>query len=351
MYNVGAVPGKFFPPHRGHLNQIIRAATQCKLLYVVVSDNSKLALEKCRKDGLPYITLEERAKWMSIEAQGIDNIKVVMIDETDMLPYPDGSEKWTAALMERIPDLEVIFGGETEYSNTYMRFLPHVKYDVYDYKRSRYPVSGTEVRENYLEHWDYMLGTARSLFCRRVLVTGTESCGKTTLVKYLAKIFHTSWSEEEGRYYSERYLGGNEDVFQPHDFSRIAHQQMLVDEDTMRNANRICFFDSDATVTQFYCELYLGQSNPDIEKYVDPMKYDVVLMLSPSVEWVPDGLRFVGKQSERERLHEKLRYMYIDRGFKDKVIEIADPEYEFRLKRAITISDMLLGDRHYMSRY
>ena len=112
MYNVGAVPGKFFPPHRGHLNQIIRAATQCKSLYVVVSDSVSIALDKCRKDRLPYITLEERAKWMSIETQGIDNIKVIMIDETEMPSYPDGSEQWTAKLIELIPDLEVIFGGE-----------------------------------------------------------------------------------------------------------------------------------------------------------------------------------------------------------------------------------------------
>jgi len=38
MYNTGVVPGKFFPPHRGHLNQIISAATQCNKVYVVVSE-------------------------------------------------------------------------------------------------------------------------------------------------------------------------------------------------------------------------------------------------------------------------------------------------------------------------
>ena len=349
MYNVGAVPGKFFPPHRGHLNQIIRAATQCKKLYVVVSDNETLALEKCKKDNLPYITLEERAKWMSIETQGIGHIEVVMLDETGVPAYPEGSAQWTKMLMELIPDLEVIFGGESEYKDTYMKHLPGVKYDVFDYKRSRYPVSGTEVRKDYLKHWDYILGAARAFFCRRILVTGTESCGKTTLVRYLAKIFHTSWSEELGRDYSVLYLGGNEQVFKPMDFFIIAHDQMLIDLSTMKAANRICFFDADAVVTQYYCKLYLGQTNPDIEKYIDPMKYDAVLLCAPDVPWVADGLRWKSDQTERERLHAKLEYMYKDRGFKN-IITLAG-SYTERLEAAIEVADSLLADRLLMSRY
>lgn len=351
MYDIGAVPGKFFPAHRGHLYQIIRAATKCKQLYVVVSDNETLALDKCRKDHLPYIPLKTRALWLSRELQDIPHIKVVMLDETGIAAYPDGSVVWCEMLTELIPNLDIIFGGEEEYADTYMQHLPGVKYEVFDYTRSRYSVSGTEVRTDYLEHWDYILGSARSFFARRVLITGTESCAKSTLTKYLGKIFHTSWSEEYGRHYSKDHLGGNEDLFQLSDFARIADTQRRQDEEALNTANRICFFDSDAVVTQFYCEMYLGQPNPNIEAYVDPQKYDAVLLMSPTVEWVPDGLRFKADQEERERLHKKLLYMYLDRGFKDKIIEIDDPDYSTRLQRAITISDMLLGDRKFMSRY
>ena len=49
MYNVGVFPGKFFPPHRGHLSSIIRAATMTNKLYVVVSDNMEIAKEWCKK--------------------------------------------------------------------------------------------------------------------------------------------------------------------------------------------------------------------------------------------------------------------------------------------------------------
>jgi len=352
MYNIGVVPGKFFPPHRGHLTQIIRAATQCDKVYVVVSDNEDIALNKCRKDCLPFIPLKTRALWLSQELQGIDHIKVVMLDETGIPAYPDGSVQWCKMLIDLIPGrIDVIFGGELEYQDTYMRHMSDIKYDVYDYKRSRYPVSGTEVRLDYLKHWDYILGAARGFFARRVLITGTESCAKTTLTKYLAKIFHTSWSEEYGRYYSKDYLGGNEDLFQMDDFVKIASIQQTQDEHALKGANRICFFDSDAVVTQYYCELYLGQANPLIETFVNVQKYDLVLLMSPSVDWVDDRLRFKGDQSERERLHKKLYYMYRDRGFGTRIIELNDDNYSARLARATDLADKLLVDRRFMSRY
>ncbi len=350
MYSVGAVPGKFFPPHRGHLKSIIEAACQCKKLYVVVSDDMDIAAKKCEMDSLPLMPLELRAKWMSIELQNIPHIEVLTLDETGMLPYPEGSAVWTAALRKLIPDLEVIFGGEKEYQETYMKHLGNIKYILYDYERSRYPVSATKVRQDYLDHWDYILGSARYFFARRVLLTGTESCGKTTMTKYLAKIFHTSWSEEYGRHYSRDYLGGNENVFTLEDFFKVAFMQQMQDEDALKSANRIVFFDSDAVVTQYYCQLYLGQFNPELERFVDPAKYDAVFLLSPNVKWVPDGLRWKSGQLEREELHEKLKEMYLARGF-ENLIEINADSYSSRLDEAVRLSDTLLVSRYFMSRY
>ena len=352
MYNVGVVPGKFFPPHRGHLYQMIQAATQCNKVYIVVSDNEDLALDKCRKDNLPYIPLKTRALWLSLELQNIKHIKVVILDEAGVPEYPEGSTQWCKMLTELIPEkIDIIFGGEKEYQNTYMKYLPGVKYSVYDYKRSRYPVSSTNIRLDYLKHWDYILGPARAFFARRVLITGTESCGKSTLTKYLAKMFYTSWSEEYGCYYSADHLGGNEDLFTLNDFEKIAWIQRNQDEDALRAANRIVFFDSDAVITQYYCELYTGQFNPKLENFVDSQKYDAVFLLAPNVEWVADGLRFKGNQADRDRLHKKLLYMYLDRGFKDKIILIDSDNYLDRTTEATNIADALVRSRHFMSRY
>ena len=281
----------------------------------------------------------------------MENIQVLTLDETGIPPYPHGIQPWSEMLNKLVPNIDVIFGGEEEYRDVYMPYFPKAEYNVFDYKRSRYPISGTEIRSNYLKHWDYILGAARPFFCRRVLITGTESCAKTTLSKYLGKIYHTSWSEERGRFFSTENLGRNEALFSVDDFAEIAWQQANHDKEVLKSANRVCFFDSDATVTQYYCEMYMGALNPKIEDFVDPNKFDLILMMGPQVMWIPDGFRFKGKQAERSRLHNKLLYMYIDRGFKDRIIEIHSPYYEERLERAIQLVDKLLADRDFMSRY
>ena len=352
MYNVGVFPGKFFPPHRGHLNSIIQAATEVNRLYVVVSDNMDIAKEKCDKDKIPYMPLTLRARWLSIELQNIDHIKVIILDETGIAPYPDGCVPWAEKLKKTMPEkFDVIFGGDAEYKYTYMRNFPGVVYAVHDRDNSRYPISATEIRTDYLDNWDYILGSAREFFARRVLITGTESCGKTTLAKYRAKMFYTSWSEENGRYYPDRYLGGNDKLLSTEDFFRIAFLQQMQDEEALalRSANMIVFFDSDAVVTQFYCRMYTGNGNKEIERFINPDKYDVVLILAPNVEWIADGMRWKSDQEERMKLHNELGDMYVARGFK-RIITIDSDSYNGRLAAATRIADKLLADRFYMSR-
>lgn len=165
-----------------------------------------------------------------------------------------------------------------------------------------------------------------------IFITG--NCGKTTLTKALAKLYCTSWSEEVGRYYAQRYLGGDETIFTNNDFARIARQQLEQDYEALRNCNKICFFDTDATVTQYYSILYMGHRNADVEACINPDNYDVVFLLKPDVSWVDDGQRLNGDQERREKLHERLKHMYIERGFEDKIVEIGG-DYNTRLNSII----------------
>lgn len=354
MYKVGIFPGKFFPPQRGQLNAVIQAATKVDSLYIVVSDNMEIADEVCKDNRLPKMPLKLRAKWLSVELQNIEHIKVIILDETGIPPYPEGCKPWAKKLKEVMPvKFDIIFGGELEYKDTYMKSFPGVIYEVYDYTRSRYPISATDIRTDYLKHWDYILGSARQFFARRILISGTESCGKTVMTKYLAKIFHTSWSEEWGRHYPDKYLGGNDKLLEPDDFVKIAYEQSLIDDETLRCANRIAFFDTDAVVTQFYCNMYTGKYVPDIDRFVDPDKYDVVILLPPSVKWVADGMRWTSGAAERLRLHTELCNMYKKYHFNRVIAIDADfyNSYNSRLNKVIEIADKMLANRFCWSRY
>lgn len=342
MYKIGVFPGKFLPPHRGHLNAIINAVTKCEKLYVVVSDHPELTKRLCDEANIKLMDLKLRAKWLSIELQNFDHIKVIMLNEDGIPEYPYGWKQWSERLKRLIPErFDVIFGGETEYQEQHNMNFPNVKYEIYDCNRERYPISATKIRSNPFQYWDYILGSARPYFTKKILITGSESCGKTTITKYLAKIYHTSWAEEEGRYYSAKYLGGNEEVFTVDDFSRIAYLHREVENHAIKTSNKITFIDTDALVTQFYCNMYLGKTSDIVDKFIDPSRYDLILMFKPDVKWVDDGLRWNSEDSTRLKLHEELKNMYIEKGFGDKMIEISG-KYDERLVKAIEVIDNLL---------
>jgi HTH-type transcriptional repressor of NAD biosynthesis genes len=345
MYKIGVMYGKFLPPHRGHLMQIISSATQCDKLYVVVSDNKNTSNSLCDKAGIKRMDVKLRAKWLSVELQNINHIQVLTLDESDIAPYPNGWAEWAYRLEQTVPEkFDVIFGGETEYAEGNATYFPYAKYSLFDYGRTIFPVSATEIRQNYMKHWDYILGSARGFFSKKVLITGTESCGKTTLTKYLAKLFYTSWSDEVGRYYADRFLGGNENLFTEEDFTRIAYQQYDQDLQAINTANRIVFFDTDATITNYYSQLYMGFTNKRVMDFVDPKRYDKVFIMYPNVNWVADGQRRNGEQKERENLHRVLTAMYHDYGFTDEQLVEISGTYQDRLTKAFIISRSLIGE-------
>lgn len=341
MGKVGVCAGKYFPPHRGHLNAIIHASTQVERLYVVVSDNANFTDRKCKEAHLPMMDLKLRAKWLSQELQGFNHIKVLIIDESNIPEYPDGWDEWSKLLIKAVPEkFDVLFGGEPEYKEVNDKYFPDTIYVLFDPKRDRYPISGTEIRMNPLKHWDYILGSARPFFAKKILIAGSESCGKSTITKYLAKIYYTSWSEEIGRYYSRDYLGGNESVWTIEDFEKICQLQYDQDMKALSTANKITFYDTDAVVTQFYCEVYTGKKNPTIEKWIDPSRYDAVFLFTPDVTWVDDGQRFMAEDSLRWRNHDKIKEAYIQHGFKN-IIEISG-SYSERLDKAMSYVDKMI---------
>ncbi|MEA5016008.1 MAG: multifunctional transcriptional regulator/nicotinamide-nucleotide adenylyltransferase/ribosylnicotinamide kinase NadR [Candidatus Limiplasma sp.] len=342
MYKTGVYFGRFCPPHRGHLYQMIEASTQCEKLIVVISDNANQTREICESAGLPMISYQLRKQWISQQIQDMEHIVVRVLDETDIPEYPNGWVKWSERMRQVVSEpIDAFFVGDMDYQQTLEEYFPEAKVELFDPSRTRYPISATDIRHNILGNWHYILGSARPFFAKKVLIAGTESCGKTTLTKCLAKLYNTSWSEEVGRYYARDYLGNDETIFTDVDFGRIAHLQYEQDYHALRTANKVCFFDTDATYTDYFSELYMGRRNPLVQAYIDPSRYDLLLYLLPDVKWVSDGQRLHGDQEKRMALSKHLQEMYIAHGFGDKLVVVGGT-YNERLTRAIELVDALL---------
>lgn len=335
LYDVGVYFGKFLPCHKGHVFQMIQAATKCKKLYIVISSHKDAEAAISKRDGIPIIDVRLRKQWVCQETQDMENIVVKVLDEENMPIYPNGWDMWTVKLQEVVGEhIDAFFCGEEVYAEKLPKYFPSAKVELFDPDRKSFPISATKIRKNPYKNWDYIIGPARPFFAKKVLIAGVESTGKSTLTKYLAKIFCTSWSEEVGRYYAKKYLGGDETIFTPEDFTRIAHLQVEQDYDALRDANKVCFFDTDATITNYYSKLYLGETNKTVEQYIDPTKYDVVLFMEPDIDWVDDGMRLLSDKIDRIEKSSELFLTFTKKGF--NVVTIGG-NYTERLDKAIEI--------------
>jgi NadR type nicotinamide-nucleotide adenylyltransferase len=126
---------------------------------------------------------------------------------------------------------------------------------------------------------------------RRVVLTGGECAGKTTLAAALAARFHSAWAAEAAREVAlvRRTPLGEEDV------SVIARTHVRLADEAIRAAARsgaaAVFLDQDLLSTVVYARHYYGSCPPWIERLAAERKGDLYLLCHPDLPWTADGTR------------------------------------------------------------
>ena len=332
---VGFLTGKFAPLHTGHIYFISKAATMVDKLYVVLSYDGK------RFQDDPRLSLKNRLLWLKTTFKDLPHIKIVYVDETNCSPYPDGWHEWSMlvkrAIPHRIGDITKIFSSEPEYTEGFNKYWPEAEHVVVDAERKEVNISATEIRANHFKFWSYMPSIVRQHYVKKVCIIGTESCGKTTLTKYLSKIYQTSWVEEYGRKFCEQDMCMDESLLQYDDYVLIAARRYEDELQATKTANKILFADTNAFITNFYCRLYEGSFHPMVDEYEALEKYDLTLVLASDVEWVADGLRINKERSKTDDLLAKMLSMSRSENL-GKLMHISGT-YSERLEKAIKIID------------
>lgn len=334
---VGFLTGKFAPLHTGHIYFVSKAATMVDRLYVVLSYDGKRFADD------PRLSLKNRLLWLKTTFKDLPHIHITFIDETDCPPYPDGWASWAHLVAKKLAQefnvfgIDKIFSSEPEYTEGYKTYWPEAEHVIIDAERKEVNISATEIRANPFKFWSYMPSIVRQHYVKKVCIIGTESCGKTTLTKYLSKIYQTSWVEEYGRKFCEQDMCMDESLLQYNDYALIAARRYEDELQAVKTANRIVFADTNAFITNFYCRLYEGSFHPMVDEYESLEKYDLTLVLDSDVEWVADGLRINKDRSKTDGLLKKMLEMSRSDNL-GKLVYISGT-YSERLEKAIKVID------------
>jgi len=332
MYNCGLYGGSFNPLHEGHVRCLIEAASRCRRLIVVLSCGERR----------PEIDLRVRYRWLYQVTSQLGNVSLFVLTDTagDKDQY---TEEYWQADAEKVREfagepIDVVFCGSDYDENSYWaRCYPGAELTIIP----RDEISSTAIRQDPLAHWDWLPAVVRPYYTKKVLITGSESTGKSTLTANLARHYNTTLVEEVGRDISER--SGTDAMMIPDDFTDILLRHKIRETEALQQANRILFEDTDCLVTLFYLGFLEGSDKPKNQALAEAIAglnhYDLVLFMEPDIPFVQDGDRSEIIAADRARFSDQLKQIYLSHGY---ALECVSGDYQTRFDRAVSLVEQVV---------
>jgi HTH-type transcriptional repressor of NAD biosynthesis genes len=339
---VGFIGGKFLPLHLGHVNAIIEASNQCDKLYIILSYSKVRDKNLCEQGNIKNISHSIRLFWLRHLASKLPNTKVISIEDfaesNEEYNWEDGAQKIKDLIPEKI---DLIFSSEEEYTKIFNKLYPKSKHIIIDSNREKIPISATKIRNNGpYKSWNFLPDFVKPFFVKKVVVVGTESCGKSTLVKNLALAFNTNYVEEYGRTICDK-LYGSDDVLTEEKYPLIAYGHKMLEEEKIQKSNKILFVDTEVLVTKFYYELYTKKKSKLFDEIASFQNYDLWIFLESDVPWIDDGTRRHGKDKIRLNNSKKLKKILKKQDIKYVSIK---GDYQNRYLKVYSLSKNLLSE-------
>jgi len=277
------------PPHLGHISLIERALGEVDRLTILVCTQ--------KREPIPGIL---RFQWMQELAARAHVLHVTDENPSEPQDHPRFWDIWVETIRRVLPaGPDVVFTGEP-YGKELARRLG-AEHVMVDRTRSAFRVSATEIRDRPLAQWRFLPPPVRPFFAKRVVVSGSESTGKTMLARNLAQRYQTVWVPESVR----GYLDTKPSPLDASDIGPIAKGQLASEEAISRGANRVVILDTDLLSTEIYATHYYGHCPDWIRVAAGEKSADLYLLCDIDVPWVPDPQR--DRPHLREHIHELFR--------------------------------------------
>lgn len=122
---------------------------------------------------------------------------------------------------------------------------------------------------------------------KRIVITGPESTGKSTLAHALADHFNTAHTEELAR----TYLNILDRPYEYEDLERIAALQVHAEDEWDDGERQLLFCDTDLITIKIWSDYKYKQISANILEWINQRDYDLYLLCRPDIPWEPDPLR------------------------------------------------------------
>ncbi len=329
-YHVGMYGGSFNPMHNGHMECIIKAASMCEQLYVVIS---------YRNDDSD-IDVKIKYRWVYTLTQHIGNVKIILLEDK-LKTKAEYTEKYWQEDCRKVREavgqkIDVVFCG-SDYDESSFWNVCYPESELYIFKRDEY--NSTAIRADVYGHWDWLPMFVRPYYVKKVLIIGSESCGKSVLTINLAHHYHTNYLEEVGRDLSE--LSGTDEMMLTEDFTRILLEHKAKELRLAEHSSKVLIEDTDCLITRFFMDFLENGSEENIrlaESIAALNHYDLILHAEPDVAWVQDGDRSKAIEENRQLYSERIEKLYERFGF--RCVRLSG-SYAERYEKAIQLIDEL----------
>lgn len=325
-YKNGLVLGKFLPPHRGHLYLIDTAIENCDMVHVIATHNDTQPIPgKLRVDTL----IEIYKNNPSVVIHSADDSGLPQHDsECDTLD--EFYSHWVPLVYNKVKELDVVFTSE-DYGSDFSKYLK-IEHVLVDKERLKYPVSGTKIRTNPFDNWEFIPDEIKPFFIKRIAIMGPESTGKSTLSKKLSTYFKTVFVPEYGRYVYEN----NGNKISIDDFIPISEGRQSLEDWLIKKANKVIFCDTEDITTYIFSKMFFKNEYKSKEFwFLDRMKnkFDLYILMKPECKAIQDGTRSF--LEERWEHYEEIKKELTKQGC--NYIEVGGEEWNERFDTCVEI--------------
>lgn len=122
---------------------------------------------------------------------------------------------------------------------------------------------------------------------KKIVITGPESTGKTTLCMQLAKQYNSVYIPEYARFYVENLNR----KYTYEDIEHIARKQVTLEKEFVSKANSYLFYDTYLIITKIWFVWCYEQYPKWVDEEIANGEIDLFLLLNTDIQWEKDLIR------------------------------------------------------------